>query len=90
MLRNKDYAKMLRILAPYVKGLTAVPVPRSSAGLPAEELAEAAESAGMNANSATSLLEALDGCSWDGPILIAGSLYLAGEALRLDTKPPGR
>lgn len=90
MLRNKDYAQMLRILAPYVKGLTAVPVPRSSAGLPAEELAEAAESAGMNANSATSLPEALDGCSWDGPILIAGSLYLAGEALRLDTKPPGR
>ncbi len=87
MLRNKDYPAMLGILAPHVRQMLAVPVPRSSAGLAPEELAAAAETAGMTAASFASLPEALKaaaGRAPGAPVLIAGSLYLAGEALRLD------
>ena len=87
MLRNKDYRGMLAILGPRVSDLLAVPVPRSSAGIAPEGLAAAAREAGINAHACASLEEALAeaGLKAPGqPLLIAGSLYLAGEVLRLD------
>ncbi len=85
MLRNKDYSAMLAILAPHVQALAAVPVPRSTAGLPPGDLAAAAEAAGLKAAAHASLAEALaSSAASRRPILIAGSLYLAGEALRIE------
>lgn len=85
MLRNKDYSAMLAILGPHVHSLAAVPVPRSTAGLPPDDLAAAAHAAGLEASAHGSLAEALEAASSSGrPILIAGSLYLAGEALRIE------
>ena len=87
MLGNKDYRGMLALLAPHVERLIAVPVPRSSAGLPPETLAAAARAAGLNAEVAPDLPAALALAAAAGealPVLIAGSLYLAGAALRLN------
>ena len=87
MLLSKDYRAMLAILKPHIESLIVVPVPRSSAGLPVQELAEAASQAGIEATSADTLSDALAVFSERSngqPVLIAGSLYLAGEALRLD------
>lgn len=87
MLKNKDYLAMLAILAPHVSGLFAVPVPRSTAGLPPDVLAAAAREAGIDARSLPSIKEALTDAGNSAPgrsVLIAGSLYLAGEVLRLD------
>ncbi len=87
MLQNKDYREMLAILAPHVSGLVAVPVPRSKAGLLPEDLAKAACDAGINAHACDDIADALVEAgrrAAGAPVLIAGSLYLAGEVLRLD------
>ena len=92
MLRNKDYRALLAILGPQVSGLLAVPVPRTSAGLTPEELTAAAREAGIDAYACEGLQEALAAAGQrapGGPVLIAGSLYLAGEVLRLDAAPQG-
>ncbi len=87
MLANKDYREMLTILAPHIARLIAVPVPRSTAGLAPESLAEAALASGIAAATASDLGAALAHAGATAetcPVLIAGSLYLAGAALRLD------
>jgi len=86
-LANKDYGAMLALLASGVERLIAVPVPRSSAGLPPETLAEAARAVGLAAETAPNIPEALAQAGASGnrrPVAIAGSLYLAGEALKLN------
>ncbi len=86
MLRNKDYRQMLTILAPHVDRLIAVPVPRSSAGLEPGALAAAAQELGLRATAASDLPEAMRQAASTGlahPVVIAGSLYLAGAALQL-------
>lgn len=91
MLRNKDYRAMLAILAPHVRGMAAVPVPRSAAGLPPAELAQAAAAAGIDARACVSLDDAFaaaGAAAGGAPVLIAGSLYLAGEVLRRDGFAP--
>jgi dihydrofolate synthase/folylpolyglutamate synthase len=87
MLANKDYRQMLAILAPVVAQVITVPVPRSRAGLPPDALAQAAAEAGMASEVAADLPDALQraGETSNGkPVLVAGSLYLAGAALGLD------
>lgn len=86
MLSNKDYRSMLAILAPHIARLVAVPVPRSAAGLPPDTLAEAARAAGIEAETAPDIAGGLQQAASHGearPVLIAGSLYLAGAALTL-------
>lgn len=86
MLSNKDYRAMLAILAPHIARLVAVPVPRSAAGLPPDTLADAARAAGIEAETAPDIAAGLQHAASTGearPVLIAGSLYLAGAALTL-------
>jgi dihydrofolate synthase / folylpolyglutamate synthase len=87
MLGNKDYQAMLTLLAPVVECLLAVPVPRSSAGLAPEVLAAAGAEAGIASLALPDLEAALARAGEIGagrPVLVAGSLYLAGAALRLE------
>lgn len=87
MLANKDYRQMLAILAPQITSMIAVPVPRSAAGLAPEALAEAALAAGIDAAAAPDIGAALTLTGAAGetrPVLIAGSLYLAGAVLRMN------
>lgn len=89
MLANKDAAGLIAALAPRLAGVIAVPVPGHDHHAPAE-LALLAEQQGLTAVTATALPQALAmaGHFPDAPILIAGSLYLAGEALRLNDELP--
>ena len=86
ILANKDAAGILRLLAPSVARVVAVPVPGHPHHDPAA-LATLARSFGPEAAPATSLSDAL--ARIDTPVtLIAGSLYLAGAALTANDERP--
>ena len=76
---DKDVDEVLRTLAPLVVRGFAVKTanPRS---LSAAETCERMRSAGIDAVACPSLAEALSACGTE-PTLVAGSLFLAGEAL---------
>ncbi len=81
MLDTKDRDRFLAALAPHVERTVAVPVPGSAASVPAEALAETARAAGMEAAAAPGVEAALERLGGVRPVLIAGSLYLAGAVL---------
>jgi len=84
MLANKDAEAVLDILAPQVGHVVALPVPGHAHHAP-DALAAIARRAGCSAATAATPAEALDriAARGDAPqfVLIAGSLYLAGEVL---------
>ena len=87
MLASKDCEGFLGNFAGLARRTIAVPVPNAEKGLSAEAVAGAARAIGLSATSRDSLAEALDAArklDLDPPprIVITGSLYLAGEALR--------
>jgi dihydrofolate synthase / folylpolyglutamate synthase len=86
ILDNKDAAGLLSHFRGLADRLIAVPVPGHPSHDP-EAIAAIGRDNGMNADCANSLSEALGKAS-DNPILILGSLYLAGEALRLNEQAP--
>jgi dihydrofolate synthase/folylpolyglutamate synthase len=87
MLASKDCAGFLGNFTGLARRLIAVPVPGAEKGMSAEAVADAARAIGLAATSRDNLIEALDAArklDLDPPprILITGSLYLVGEALR--------
>jgi dihydrofolate synthase/folylpolyglutamate synthase len=85
MLSTKDHAGFLRNFTGLVRRVFAVPIHQDK-GVPAEDIAAAARSAGMPADASASIEEAIAAIGtlgFDPPprILITGSLYLAGEVL---------
>ena len=89
MLANKDAAGLIATLASRIKGVIAVPIPGHDHHGPAD-LALLAEQHGITSVTASDLSQAMAMAAHfpDAPILIAGSLYLAGEALRLNREFP--
>ncbi|WP_375393131.1 bifunctional folylpolyglutamate synthase/dihydrofolate synthase [uncultured Sphingomonas sp.] len=85
MLANKDAEGVLRLLAPAATRVVALPVPGHEHHAP-DALAALARSFGPPARTAPDLPAALAGA--EGVVLAAGSLYLAGEALRLNDELP--
>ncbi len=85
MLNTKDIAGYLRPLAAQATTLTAVSIPGEPNTLSAAETQAAARAAGIAANTADSVLAAVQVIAATEPrvrILICGSLYLAGGVLR--------
>ena len=85
MLNTKDITGYLSPMAPHVTRLTAVSIPGETNTLPADTTAQAAQKAGMQADTAASVLDAVRQIAASDPharILICGSLYLAGAILR--------
>jgi dihydrofolate synthase/folylpolyglutamate synthase len=85
MLNTKDVKGYMMPLVPYVTKLHAVSIPGEKNTLPAEITRDAALSAGMVAQTATSVGQALMDIAQVNPaarVLICGSLYLAGGVLR--------
>ncbi len=85
MLNTKDVAGFMAPLAGHLRGLIAVSIPGEAATLPAEATAEAAATAGLDAETAASVEAALATIAARDPsarVLICGSLYLAGAILR--------
>ena len=87
MLANKDAAGVMRLLAPQGRRVIAVPTP-GHAHHPPADLAGLARGFGVPADIAASLATAIDKVESDSVVLVAGSLYLAGEALRLNEEFP--
>lgn len=81
MIEGKDPKSLIEPLRESLASITAVPVPQHAAHL--------ASAYGDNAAAADDLPAALDALPDDGtPVLIGGSLYLAGEALKLNNEVP--
>ena len=85
MLNTKDVGGFMRPLAGVAQRLYAVSIPGEAATLSAQETANAAQSAGIPAQQAESVADALAEIAAQDPqaqVLICGSLYLAGHILR--------
>lgn len=85
MLNTKDVTGYMVPLAPQVTRLHAVSIPGEKNTLLAEVTRDAARAAGIVAETAGSVAEALEriaATSPDARVLICGSLYLAGTVLR--------
>ncbi|SHN57973.1 bifunctional folylpolyglutamate synthase/dihydrofolate synthase [Erythrobacter sanguineus] len=81
MIEGKDPRAIIEPLGKRIRTLTVVPVPGHEC--------HPVEAFGAKARAASNLEDALLGVSSDDfPILIAGSLYLAGEVLRLNDELP--
>lgn len=93
MLSTKDNVGFLRNFAGIARRVIAVPIPNQDKSVPAEALAELARGTGIPAESCDTLEDALVAVRRldlaPAPrILIAGSLYLAGEVLSQNGTPP--
>ena len=85
MLNTKDIGGYLRPLAAVCDGLWGVSIPGEANTLSAEDTVAQARSAGLPAQAAQSVEEALAQITAQDPtarVLICGSLYLAGHILR--------
>ena len=81
MIEGKDPAAIIGPLGPSLASITAVPIGTHDH--------HPASAFGPAARAAASVTDALDSMPDDGlPVLIAGSLYLAGEVLRLNAEMP--
>ncbi|KQN31272.1 bifunctional folylpolyglutamate synthase/dihydrofolate synthase [Sphingomonas sp. Leaf34] len=91
MLANKDAEAVIRIISPSIGHVIAIPVPGHAHHAP-EALAAIARTCGATADTAPSPADALDriaaGSDQPNLVLIAGSLYLAGEVLAANDQPP--
>ena len=92
MLSTKDRSAFLRNFTGLVRRVFGVPIHQEK-GVPADEIAASARAAGMPADAAPSIedaLKAIGHLGFDPPprILITGSLYLAGEVLAKNGTPP--
>ncbi|MEN0040652.1 MAG: folylpolyglutamate synthase/dihydrofolate synthase family protein [Pseudomonadota bacterium] len=90
MLNTKDPSGYFATLEPLKPQVITVPITSSDAGVPAAELAQIARGVGLDVATAASLIAAIDMAQSDEPlrVLIAGSLYLAGDALAANGTPP--
>jgi dihydrofolate synthase/folylpolyglutamate synthase len=85
MLNTKDIAGYLAPLAAVADHLTGVSIPDEVNTIPGEETARIATSVGLSADTAETLRAAIAAATATDPharILICGSLYFAGHALR--------
>jgi dihydrofolate synthase / folylpolyglutamate synthase len=85
MLNTKDIAGYLRPLSRQAASLTAVSIPGEKNTLTADQTQAAAQAAGIDADTAPSVVSAVRTIAAAHPgarILICGSLYLAGSVLR--------
>ncbi len=88
MLAAKDAKGYLEPLAPHLASLTAIPVPDGHEGHQPAPLAAIATDLCIASRHAETLNEALANLPTGEPVLIGGSLYLAGEVLRANGELP--
>ncbi len=86
MKQAKDTAEFLRPLLPHAASLWAVAEPDQHLALPIEAIVEASGGLARPGPTVAAALRALDGAP--DRVLICGSLYLAGEVLKMDGYQP--
>jgi len=84
ILQDKDWPGMCEMLAPLAKRILLVPVPNERSATP-EELASVCRRVNPTAQVSAylSLRDALTAAGQDPFVIVAGSLYLVGEAMEL-------
>lgn len=89
MMAAKDARRFIDTLAPYLASVIAVPIAGND-HLPTDQLAAIARDAGIaNVSTADSLLTGIEALpKGNGTVLIAGSLYLAGNVLSANREYP--
>ena len=92
MMANKDASAFLRAFQGLSEWVETLPVPGRSNTYSAEALANAARGAGLKAEPAATIAQALTRSRERAPdlpmrVLITGSLYLAGHVLEAHTSP---
>ncbi len=92
-LGTKDSDGFLQPFRGLAKEVLAVPIPSQVAARPPEQVAEIARAAGFRAShfgGVEAALASLHNTVWEQPprVLIAGSLYLAGDVLAANGTPP--
>ena len=93
MLSTKDCAAFLKNFAGLARRVIAVPIPQQEKSLSAAAIADTARAVGIPAESRAGIetaLATIGALGLESPprILITGSLYLAGEVLKLNGTPP--
>ncbi len=90
MIRDKDSVAYLKPMAPHVKELYAIDIPREAQSKPAAQVEKAAKDAGIVAFTAPSPEKALQTIAGRAKtpalIVICGSLYLAGKVLAVNNR----
>lgn len=89
LLANKDLAGWMAALAPHLSGVIAIPIDGHAHHSPAD-VCRIAHHLGLEATAASDIAGAVDRAARisQQPVLIAGSLYLAGEVLRINQQMP--
>jgi dihydrofolate synthase/folylpolyglutamate synthase len=93
MLQSKDCGGFLRNFSGLAKHVLTITIPGQDKSVSAQALAQVAREQGLEATACASMENALQsvaslGLSPPPRILIAGSLYLAGEVLKRNGTPP--
>ena len=84
MKQAKDSAEFLRPLLPLAETIWAVQEPEQHAALPVEAIIAASGGLARRGPRVTDALRNIQGGTRAARVLICGSLYLAGEVLKLD------
>ena len=80
-LNTRDPAEFLAPLAPLAGSVRCLAIPDQPASLSAADMTAAALAQGLDAAAATSIITAFDQLDPAYPVIICGSLYLAGHVL---------
>ena len=81
-LNTRPPEPFLNALSSHINTVFCVTIEGEDASIPAETLANNAQNIGFAARACSSLPDAIMHCDKTRPVLICGSLYLAGNALR--------
>ncbi len=87
-LNTRDPAEFLAPLAPLAGPVRCLAIPNQQASLSAEDLTSAAAGLRLDARPASDLMAAFDQLDMNLPVIICGSLYLAGHVLAQNDTPP--
>ena len=87
MLKNKDVKDFVNILKKHINKVFAIPIPEVESSYSADEIIVKLKKLGLEVIPTENLKNALQSAEKDVPLLITGSLYLAGYTLKFnDTK----
>ncbi|MEL0062901.1 MAG: bifunctional folylpolyglutamate synthase/dihydrofolate synthase, partial [Candidatus Puniceispirillum sp.] len=87
-LNTRDPAEFLAPLLDCASQVRCLTIPGQEASLDGQYLAKVARALGLDAGAAPDLATAFDGLDQDAPVIICGSLYLAGHVLLENETPP--
>ena len=84
MLSNRDIKKFVCEFKSYINIVYTIPMKNQESSSHPNKLAQELNEVGLEAHSSKSLKDALNKTNKDTPLLITGSLYLAGEVLEFN------